>query len=65
MRFARFIEGLTSADVVLEELAQQRIVDAVNPHLRAVGFELRETSIEEGYAVFASGAGNLTFTVRR
>jgi len=53
MRFARFIEGLTSADVVLEELAQQRIVDAVNPHLRAVGFELRETSIEEGYAVFA------------
>ena len=51
-RFARFLEGLVSADTVLGEPAQRHIVDTVNPHLRSVGVELRETGADGGYPVF-------------
>ena len=36
-RFALFLEGLVSADVIPDEPAQRHIVDTVNPHLRSVG----------------------------
>jgi very-short-patch-repair endonuclease len=52
-RFARFLEELTSGDVLLDELLQQHVVDTMNPHVRAVGVELRETGVEGGYPVFA------------
>jgi hypothetical protein len=52
-RFARFLEGLVSADVIPDEPAQRRIVDTVNPHLQAVGAELRETGADGGYPVFS------------
>jgi hypothetical protein len=52
-RFALFLEGLTSADVVPDEPAQRHIVNRVNPRLRAVGVELRETGTDGGYPVFA------------
>jgi very-short-patch-repair endonuclease len=51
-RFTRFLEGLVSADTVLDEAAQRHIVDTVNPHLRAAGAELRETGVDGGYPVF-------------
>jgi hypothetical protein len=51
-RFARFLEGLASADVVPDEDAQRRIVAAVNSHLRTAGAELRETGEDGGYPVF-------------
>jgi len=51
-RFTRFLEGLVSADTVLDEPAQRHIVDTVNPHLHAVGAELRETGVDGGYPVF-------------
>jgi hypothetical protein len=51
-RFTRFLEGLASADVVPDVDAQQRVVDAVNPHLRAAGAELRESGEDGGYPVF-------------
>lgn len=52
-RFARFLEDLVSADTVPDEETQRRIVRAADPHLRAVGFELRETGLQEGYPVFS------------
>lgn len=52
-RFVRFLEGLASADVIPDEPAQRRVVDAVNPHLRSVGAELRETGADGGYPVFS------------
>ncbi|WP_431904681.1 hypothetical protein [Nonomuraea sp. bgisy101] len=52
-RFVLFLEGLTSADVVLDEPAQRRIVTAMNPHLRASGLELRDIDTDGGYPVFA------------
>ncbi len=48
-RFARFLEGLVSADVIPDEPAQRRVVSIVNPHLRSVGAELRETGADGGY----------------
>ncbi|MFD4588932.1 hypothetical protein [Streptomyces sp. NPDC058434] len=51
-RFARFLEGLVSADVVPGEPAQRRIVDIINPHLHAAGAELRESGSDGGYPVF-------------
>ena len=51
-RFARFLEGLASASVVPDEDAQRRVVAAVNPHLRVIGAELRETGQDGGYPVF-------------
>jgi very-short-patch-repair endonuclease len=52
-RFARFLEGLVSADVIPDEPAQRRVVGIVNPHLRSVGAELRETGADGGYPVFS------------
>ena len=52
-RFARFLEGLVSADVIPDEPAQRHIVNTVNPHLRSVGAELRETGSDGGYPVFS------------
>lgn len=52
-RFARFLEGLASADVIPDEAVQRRVVTVVNPHLLAVGVELRETGINGGYPVFS------------
>ena len=52
-RFARFLEGLVSADVIPDEPAQRRIVDTVNPHLHSWGLELRETGDDGGYPVFS------------
>ena len=52
MRFAMFLEGLVSADVIPDEPVQRRIVNTVNPHLRSVGTELRETGIDGGYPIF-------------
>jgi very-short-patch-repair endonuclease len=51
-RFTRFLEGLVSADTVLDEPAQRHIVEIANPHLRRVGTELREIGVEGGYPVF-------------
>src|SRR5260370_35773181 len=50
-RFARFLEGLVSADVIPGEPAQRRvasIVSIVNPHLRSVGADLPETRADGG-----------------
>lgn len=52
-RFARFLEGLASANVIPDEPAQRGIVAVVNPHLLAVGAELRETGSNGGYPVFS------------
>lgn len=52
-RFALFLEGLASADVVPEVETQRRFVAAVNPHLDRVGVELRETGDDGGYPVFS------------
>lgn len=52
-RFARFLEGMVSADVIPDEPAQRHIVNTVNPHLRSTGAELRETGSDGGYPVFS------------
>jgi very-short-patch-repair endonuclease len=52
-RFAHFLEGLACADVIPDEPAQRRVVNAVNPHLRSAGAELRETGSDGGYPVFS------------
>jgi AbiJ N-terminal domain 3 len=52
-RFALFLEGFASADVVPEVEAQRRFVAAINPHLDRIGFELRETGDDGGYPVFS------------
>lgn len=52
-RFARFLEGLVSADVIPDEPAQRRVVATVNPHLRSAGLELSETGTDGGYPVFS------------
>lgn len=51
-RFALFLEGLASAEVIPDEPAQRSFVNAVNPHLRAIGVELRETGADGGYPLF-------------
>jgi hypothetical protein len=51
-RFALFLEGLASADVVPDVEAQRRFVAVVNPHLDRVGVELRETGDDGGYSTF-------------
>lgn len=51
-RFALFLEGLASADVVLDVEAQRRFVSTVNPHLDRVGAQLREIGEDGGYPVF-------------
>jgi very-short-patch-repair endonuclease len=52
-RFARFLEGLVSPEVIPDEPVQRHIVNTVNPHLRPVGAELRETGADGGYPVFS------------
>ncbi|MFG1858522.1 hypothetical protein ACGFJT_42290 [Actinomadura geliboluensis] len=52
-RFIRFLIGLVSADVVPDEPLQRRLVAILNPHLRAVGAELRETDAKDGYPEFS------------
>ena len=52
-RFARFLEGLVSADLVPDEPLQRRLVKAINPCLRSSGVELRETGTADGYPVFS------------
>ncbi|WP_330323285.1 hypothetical protein [Streptomyces anulatus] len=52
-RFARFLEALVSADVLLDEAAQRHLVAAINAHVRAAGIELRETGAEGGYPSFS------------
>ena len=51
-RFGRFLEGLVSADLLLDEPAQRAIAGIIDPHLRAAGAELRETGSDGGYPVF-------------
>ncbi len=52
-RFARFLEGLASADVIPDEPSQRRVAAAVSRHLRPAGAELRETGTDGGYPVFS------------
>ena len=51
-RFVLFLEGLASADVLVDESAQRHFVDLVNGSLRVCGVELRETDMADGYPVF-------------
>ncbi|MFE5664988.1 hypothetical protein ACFQ7W_13785 [Streptomyces niveus] len=51
-RFARFLEGLVSADVLLDEDLQRRTAGTVNSHLRPAGVELRQTGDDGGYPLF-------------
>lgn len=51
-RFARFLEGLVSADVLLEETLQEKTVQTINGQLRAAGVEMRVTGHDGGYPVF-------------
>jgi hypothetical protein len=55
-RFVRFLEGLASSDVRLDEAAQRRFVGTVNAALRSCGVELRETGTDGGYPVFSAVA---------
>ncbi|GAA1598535.1 hypothetical protein GCM10009678_94570 [Actinomadura kijaniata] len=52
-RFARFLAGLVSADVIPDEPMQRRLVAILDPPLRAAGAELRETDTRDGYPVFS------------
>lgn len=51
-RFARFLEGLVSADVLLDEHLQVKTATTINDHLRAHGIELRQTGDDGGYPLF-------------
>ncbi|WP_330317945.1 hypothetical protein [Streptomyces platensis] len=51
-RFARFLEGLVSADVLLSENLQETTVSTINSHLHAAGVELRKTGSDGGYPLF-------------
>ncbi|MFI1727548.1 hypothetical protein [Streptomyces sp. NPDC020489] len=51
-RFARFLEGLVSADVLLDEHLQQKTASTINDHLRPHGIELRQTGTDGGYPLF-------------
>jgi very-short-patch-repair endonuclease len=52
-RFGFFLEGLASADVRPDELAQRQFVATVNEVLRTCGAELRGTDSDGGYPVFS------------
>ncbi|WP_199546371.1 hypothetical protein [Streptomyces sp. N35] len=52
-RIARFLEGLVSADVLLDERLQKSTVATINSHLRAAGAELRQVGDEDGYPRYA------------
>ncbi|MFJ9683999.1 hypothetical protein ACIRP2_39310 [Streptomyces sp. NPDC101194] len=51
-RFARFLEAMVSAEVLLDESAQRLVVDTINQHTRSAAIELRETGTEGGYPRF-------------
>ncbi|MFE9125059.1 hypothetical protein ACFYOF_06485 [Streptomyces sp. NPDC007148] len=51
-RFARFLEGLVSADVLLDEDLQMATVGTINSRLRGAGLELRLTGNDGGYPLF-------------
>ncbi|WP_340375943.1 hypothetical protein U5640_12750 [Streptomyces sp. SS7] len=51
-RFARFLEGSVSADVLLDEAAQRNLANTINQHLRSATIELRETGTDGGYPRF-------------
>ena len=51
-RFALFIEGLASAEVLPDEPAQRAFVQNANVTLHRCGVELRETASSGGYPVF-------------
>ncbi|MER5757246.1 hypothetical protein [Streptomyces sp. NPDC002088] len=51
-RFVRFLEGLVSADVLLDEHLQEKTVSIINGHLRTAGVELRVTGSDGGYPLF-------------
>ncbi|MBS2549622.1 hypothetical protein KGQ19_22415 [Catenulispora sp. NL8] len=57
-RFALFLEGLVSPDLVPDEPVQRSITDTMNEHLLPVGVELRETGSDGGYPVFSVVALN-------
>ncbi|MDT0321444.1 AbiJ-related protein [Streptomyces millisiae] len=63
-RFARFLEGLVSPDVIPDEPGQRYLVDVINQHLRAAGVELRETREDGGYPIFQAVASGLARTRR-
>ncbi|MFE9400116.1 hypothetical protein [Streptomyces flavidovirens] len=52
-RFARFLEGLVSADVLLDEHLQEATVSTINGCLRSSGTELRRIGTDGGYPLFA------------
>ena len=52
-RFAKFLEGLVSAEVRPDEAAQRHFAECVNEPLRACGVALRETDVQDGYPVFS------------
>nr|CEL13507.1 hypothetical protein [Kibdelosporangium sp. MJ126-NF4]CTQ99192.1 hypothetical protein [Kibdelosporangium sp. MJ126-NF4] len=51
-RFAVFLEGLVSADVVPDVGGQRVVADVINTALHQAGLELREVGEEGGYPVF-------------
>ncbi|MFJ9871192.1 hypothetical protein [Streptomyces sp. NPDC101165] len=51
-RLARFLEGLVSADVLLDEYLQEKTANTINAHLRPGGVELSVTGNDGGYPVF-------------
>ncbi|MEH0564463.1 hypothetical protein QBA37_35430 [Streptomyces silvae] len=52
-RFARFLEGLVSGDVLLDEHLQEATVSTFNGFLRSSGTELRRVGTDGGYPLFA------------
>ncbi|MEU9496546.1 hypothetical protein AB0D73_32805 [Streptomyces sp. NPDC048215] len=52
-RFARFLEGLVSGDVLLDEQLQEATVKTFNSALRSSGTELRRVGTADGYPLFA------------
>lgn len=51
-RFSRFLEGLVSGDVLLDEPTQRIITESINQHLNGAGLRLTETGERDGYPVF-------------
>lgn len=52
-RFALFLEGLASSDVLPDEPAQRKFVERANSVLKSCGVELRESGTDGGYPVFS------------
>jgi len=59
-RFAFFLEGLASSDVLTDEAAQRHFVEIVNEPLRKCGAELCESHIKDGYPVFRLVSTHMT-----